>query len=153
MKKNDQFAAQEAQILWTINKRLEAIRQKNLELTLSFYAHNIVSFDVVGPLQLSGIDGIKTRLENWFSSFAEGPIGFEIAEPFLLIGEDVAFCYNLNHVFAVKRDGEILNMFWRETTCYQKLNGKWLIVHAHNSVPFDIESGKASLGLKPSTDL
>ncbi|MEJ2903667.1 YybH family protein [Pedobacter panaciterrae] len=152
MKNNDQFAAQEAQVLWTINKRLEAIRQKNLELTLSFYSHRIVSFDVVDPLQLSGLDDIRMRLKNWFSTFGEGPIGFEIAEPFLLVREDVAFCYNLNHVFAAKKDGGILDMFWRETTCYQKMNGKWLIVHSHNSVPFDIQTGKASVGLKPTTE-
>jgi len=152
MKNNDQFAAQEAQVLWTINKRLEAIRQKNLELTLSFYSHRIVSFDVVDLLQLSGLDDIRMRLKNWFSTFGEGPIGFEIAEPFLLVREDVAFCYNLNHVFAAKKDGGILDMFWRETTCYQKMNGKWLIVHSHNSVPFDIQTGKASVGLKPTTE-
>jgi hypothetical protein len=29
------------------------------------------------------------------------------------------------------------------------MNGKWLIVHDHISVPADFESGKAMLDLKP----
>jgi len=40
-------------------------------------------------------------------------------------------------------------MWWRETACYRKVEGEWLITHQHSSVPFDVESGKASLDLKP----
>jgi hypothetical protein len=28
------------------------------------------------------------------------------------------------------------------------LDGKWLVTHAHSSVPFDVETGRASLDLK-----
>ena len=28
---------------------------------------------------------------------------------------------------------------------FRKLTGKWMVTHEHNSVPFDEESGKASL--------
>ena len=31
----------------------------------------------------------------------------------------------------------------------RKINGKWLIVHDHISVPIDFDSGKAALDLKP----
>ena len=31
----------------------------------------------------------------------------------------------------------------------QKTDGVWVITHEHNSVPFDAESGKASLDLAP----
>jgi ketosteroid isomerase-like protein len=40
-------------------------------------------------------------------------------------------------------------MWWRTTVCFRKLDGKWMVTHEHNSVPFDVESGKASLDLKP----
>ena len=32
---------------------------------------------------------------------------------------------------------------------YRKINGKWLLTHEHSSVPFDAETGKASLAIKP----
>jgi hypothetical protein len=32
---------------------------------------------------------------------------------------------------------------------YVKTQGKWFITHQHSSVPFDAESGKASLDVTP----
>ena len=40
-------------------------------------------------------------------------------------------------------------MWWRATVCYRKLDGRWLVTHEHASVPFDAQSGQASLGLEP----
>jgi ketosteroid isomerase-like protein len=37
----------------------------------------------------------------------------------------------------------------RATVGHRKTNGKWMIVHEHFSAPFNMESGKALLGLKP----
>jgi len=36
-------------------------------------------------------------------------------------------------------------MWWRATVCYRKMDGEWKITHEHNSVSFDVKSGKASL--------
>jgi ketosteroid isomerase-like protein len=35
------------------------------------------------------------------------------------------------------------------TVCFHKIDAKWMVTHEHNSVPFDVESGKASLDFKP----
>jgi hypothetical protein len=43
----------------------------------------------------------------------------------------------------------MLDMFWRETLCWQKIKGEWMIMAAHSSVPFDAATGMASTGLKP----
>jgi ketosteroid isomerase-like protein len=40
-------------------------------------------------------------------------------------------------------------MWVRATTCYRKLDGMWTIVHEHQSVPFDPNTGAASLDLEP----
>jgi len=40
-------------------------------------------------------------------------------------------------------------MSWRATLCRRRIDGKWMVTHGHSSVPFDMESGKASLDLKP----
>jgi ketosteroid isomerase-like protein len=61
----------------------------------------------------------------------------------------VAFSLSLNRVNATKTDGKRLDMWWRATVCYRKIDGKWMVTHEHSSVPFDEESGKASLDLKP----
>jgi ketosteroid isomerase-like protein len=40
-------------------------------------------------------------------------------------------------------------MWWRTTVCFRKIDEKWMVTHEHNSVPFDVGSGKASLDFKP----
>lgn len=36
------------------------------------------------------------------------------------------------------------------TMCFRKVEDAWLVVHEHNSVPFDPETGKAALDIKPA---
>jgi ketosteroid isomerase-like protein len=107
-----------------------------------------VWFDVVNPLQHTGSDALKKRAEEWFASF-EGRIGYEIRDLSITAGDDVAFSYGLNHVSATKIGGGQLDMWWRTTVCFRKIDGQWMVTHEHSSVPFDVESGKASLQLKP----
>jgi ketosteroid isomerase-like protein len=115
---------------------------------MSYLAPDILSFDVVDQLQQIGSDASRKRAAKWFSSF-EGPIGYEMQDLSITAGDDVAFCHGLSHVSATIKDGGELDMWWRMTICFKKFEGRWMVMHEHNSIPFDVESGKASLGLKP----
>ena len=141
-------AVDEVQIRGLIENKIKAVRAKDVDGATSDYAPDVLSFDVVNPLRYFGADAIRKRLEEWFSSF-QGSIGLEIRDLSITVGEAVAFSHCLNHVSATTRGGGKLDMLWRETACYRKIEGKWLITHQHSSVPFDVESGKASLDLKP----
>jgi uncharacterized protein (TIGR02246 family) len=140
--------AAEVQIRALIANKIEAVRAKDVDWAISNYAPDVLSFDVVNPLRYLGAEAIRKRLEEWFSSF-QGSIGLEIRDLSVTVGEALAFSHCLNHVSATTTDGRKLDMWWRETACYRKIEGKWLITHQHSSVPFDVESGKASLDLKP----
>lgn len=141
-------ATDEAQIGALIDGRIEAVRTKDVNASISNLAPDILSFDVVNPLQHIGSDASKKRAEEWFSSF-QGPIGYEIRDLSITAGEDVAFSHGLSHVSATRTDGGELDMWWRTTICFHKIGGKWMLAHEHNSVPFDVGSGKASLDLEP----
>jgi hypothetical protein len=39
------------------------------------------------------------------------------------------------NVSAAKTDGGQLDMLWRTTVCFRKIDGNWMITHGHNSVP------------------
>lgn len=144
----EQKALDEVQIRRLIEDKLKAVRAKDIDGATSNYAPDVLSFDVVNPLQYFGADAIRKRLEEWFASF-QGSIGLEIRDLKITSGETVAFSHCLNHVSATTTAGGKLDMWWRETACYRKLEGEWLIMHQHSSVPFDVESGKASLDLEP----
>ncbi len=141
-------AKNEAEIRELIENRIKTLCAKDINEVMSNYAPDVLSFDVVNPLQYLGSDAVRKRLEAWFFSF-QGPIGHEIRDLSINACDDVAFSHGLNRVSATKTDGEKLDMWWRATVCYRKINGKWMITHEHASVPFDVETGKASLDLKP----
>lgn len=141
-------ATDKAEIAELIEAKVKAVRAKDIIGAMSSYAPDVLSFDVVNPLQYTGADAIVARLTAWFASF-QGPIGYEIRDLNIMTSDDVAFSHCLNQVSASKTDGGKLNMWWRETVCYRKLDGVWLITHQHSSVPFDVANGQASLDLMP----
>ena len=146
---NDNSKAEiEAELRNIIEHQINAVRDKNIDQALIHYAENVLSFDVVDPLQFNGIDAIRKRLEEWFATF-KGPVENEIAELKIEVSESIAFCTRLNHVNALTIEGNKLDMWWRETTCLKKMDGIWKIIHVHSSVPFNPQNGKASLELKP----
>jgi ketosteroid isomerase-like protein len=131
-----------------VEGRLEAIRARNVEQSTSMMANDYLLFDVVGPLQSKSAKAASNRAAEWFATF-RGPIGYEIHDLQITAGDGVGFSHGLNHVSAIRIDGMPLDMWWRATACYQKIDGSWQIIHEHNSVPFDVTNGKASLDLKP----
>lgn len=125
-----------------------AVRVKDISGSLSSYAPDILSFDVINPLQKIGLEACRKRTEEWFTSF-DGPIGFEHRDLAIMTGDEVAFCHSLNQVIGTKTDGQKIEMWWRATVCLRKIDQHWMITHEHASVPFNVKSGLASLDLKP----
>ncbi len=137
----------ENEIRELINNQLAAIRKKDVESILPFYSEDVIQFDVVNPLRNKGAEGIKKRMEEWFGTFT-GEIEMEAIELSISANENIGFIHCLKHVNGNTKNGK-LDMYWRETACFEKIKGKWLITHQHSSVPFDTSNGKASLNLKP----
>ena len=131
-----------------IDQQIEAVRNKDIEASLASYADDVLSFDVIEPLRFMGKEAIRKRLKEWFSSF-EGAVENEIRDLHIEASDHLAFSSRLNHVNAKRMDGLKLDMWWRETTCFKKSGDRWMITHVHSSVPFNVETGKASLYLKP----
>ena len=138
----------EALIRGIMDDWARAIRARDVKRVVSNFTQDVVSFDVVGPLQNVGSGAMRKRAEEWFSSFKD-PIGYEVRDLTIHTGGDVAFCFSLNRVNATTTNGNTVDMWWRATVGFRKIDGTWVVTHEHNSVPFDPESGKPSLCLKP----
>jgi uncharacterized protein (TIGR02246 family) len=141
-------ATDEAEIRRQIERRVMAVQDKDIAGLVSNYAPDVVSFDVVNQLQYKGSEAIRKRLEEWFGSF-QSQIGYEVRDLSISVGEAVAFCHFLFRVSGTLADGGAVGMWVRATACLRKIDGKWMITHEHDSVPFDATSGKASLDLEP----
>lgn len=148
MKTENSKSKDEVQIRTIIDERIKAVCDKDINTLLSNHAPNILSFDVINPLQYIGANTVRERAEKWVSSY-QGLIGYEVRDLSITTGETVAFCHYFYCVSGTLIDGGKVQMWVRTTVCLRKIDGKWMIVHEHQSVPFDPETGKASLDLKP----
>jgi ketosteroid isomerase-like protein len=115
---------------------------------MTMYAPELVSFDIVPPLQYVGADTYRKHWGEALSSFP-GPLNYEIVDLSITVGGDVAFAHSFNRLSAIMADGQKIGNWLRWTACFQKINGKWLIVHMQASVPADLTTGRAVLDLKP----
>jgi len=143
-----QHAVDEAGIRQQIDKLVEAIRAMDLEGVKPIYAPDIVSFDVGAPLQHVGAEA---KWRNWVDAFTafQRPLGYEIRNLTITLDGDVAFGHSLNRLSGTLKNGNRSSFWVRATFCFRKIDGNWLIVHDHASVPLDLESGRALLNLEP----
>ena len=143
-----QGSADEADIRGRIDKLVEAIRAMDLDGVKSIYARDIVSFDVVPPLQHLGAEAQWRNWEDVFTAY-QRPLGYEVRDLTITVGDDVAFGHSLNRISGTLKNGTRSGFWVRWTPCFRKIDGNWLIVHHQASVPLDVESGRALLNLEP----
>ena len=135
------------QIRTVIDALVSAIRVKDVDALMKHYASNAIAFDLLPPLQHRGAAAIRQRATEWFAAY-EGPLGYEMRDLSIVADEQVAFCHSLNGIKGTRKDGAKVEMWWRATNGFRRVNGEWAITHAHSSEPFDMASGKALLNLK-----
>ena len=143
-----QHAIDETDIRQRIDRLAESIRTMDLEGVMPIYAPNVVSFDVVPPLQHLGAEAQR---RNWVEAFSmyQRPLGYEIRDLTITVGDEVAFGHSLNRISGTLKNGDRADFWLRWTTRFRKIDGNWLITHHQVSVPLDLESGRALLNLKP----
>ena len=141
-------AADEARIRELIEERVRAVRAKDVDALMRAHARDVVMFDALDPLRYVGAEAVGERAEQWLSWY-EGPVGYEARDLSVTAGGGAAFCHYLYRVTGTMTNGREVDMWVRSTVCFRKAEGAWLVAHEHTSVPFDAESGKASVDLKP----
>src|SRR5690242_12961629 len=81
------------QIRALLNDRAAAITAKDPNRAVAHYAPEVVSFSLAPPLRYAGDEARDPAgLEGWFGTW-DGPIGYDIGEPVIEAGDDVAFCH------------------------------------------------------------
>lgn len=112
----------------------QAIRSKDLDQLMTFYARNVEVFDVRASLNVPGAAAYRNNFEHWFDSF-EGPLGFELHNLRIVPGERTAFCHYLALVTGSRPEGRVSGYWVRGTTCFERRDEEWLVTHEHMSMP------------------
>jgi ketosteroid isomerase-like protein len=141
-------AVTEALIRRRVQDLANSIRAKNIDDIMSLYAPNIVSFDIGAPLLYVGAERKRQAWEGTFAAHS-GPIACEVGDLNVTADGDAAFVHSVNHVKGKLANGHTSEMWVRWTACFRRINGVWLIVHDHVSVPADLEHCQAILNLTP----
>jgi ketosteroid isomerase-like protein len=117
---------------------------------MSVYApgKRLFVFDVTPPREYSSWGAYKKDWEELFAAMP-GPVKNTISEQTIHVVGSLAYGHNIQTGELTRKDGAKMAIVARTTDVYRKMNGKWLIVEEHNSVPVDLESMKPDLLSKP----
>ena len=117
---------------------------------MSLYAPGdaVIAYDIVAPLQYKGKDEYRKDYVEFLAQY-DGPIQVEFHDLRVMSSGDVGFAHALERFTGKLKNGQQSDLWLRATSGLRKINGKWLIVHDHVSVPINFETGKAVLDLKP----
>ena len=131
-----------------LERRSEAIRAKDIDRLMSCYAADVVYFDIVPPLRYVGQAALRATFLDWFGRYESG-IGQDIDELLVSASGDVAVASMLIRSGGTLKNGTEVGFWVRATTCCQRMEHGWAIVHEHVSLPVDLENRRAVVDLVP----
>jgi len=128
-----------------------AFRARDLDKLKSYYAKDVVAYDMPSPLSFKGIDSYLGSWQMALDMMSDfGP--FETAEDKYFVSQDIGIYHGLCHMTGTsKKNNEKIDSWARYTGVLKKSGGEWLIVHEHFSVPIDMEQEKPAWNLKPES--
>lgn len=138
----------EAAIKAVIDAMAQAVRERDVDALLAQCSPDVVTFDLVPPLKHVGAEAVRETWTQTLRAF-EGPAEYEMHQLELVVSDFVAIAHGLNRFGGKRADGQYRVNWLRFTLGLRKIDGPWKIVHQHVSVPFDLKTGQALLGLEP----
>lgn len=126
-----------------------AVAARDVDRVMSFYVpgDEFVGFDFVPPFVFSGADEFRAEWDKTFRMFDENPT-FELRDFKIYCAGDLAFAYGLSHFKGVAQQRPI-DIWTRQTNAFRKVDGQWLMIHEHVSVPIDMRTMQGIIDFKP----
>jgi ketosteroid isomerase-like protein len=127
-----------------------AFEHKDLNGIMSFYVPgaSLFVFDVGPPREHRGWNDYREDWKQLFGSFKDNPT-FELIDFGMTIDGDLAYTHSAQRL-TVNLGGKTRStIVVRVTDVLRKINGKWLIVQEHVSIPVDLDTMKPDPLSKP----
>jgi uncharacterized protein (TIGR02246 family) len=140
----------ESEIRALLAQRAQAIGEKDARKALAYYADDVVNFDLAPPLAQRGREATDpAELQGWFESWS-GPIGLAFDQLDVRVSGDFAFAFGFLHMTGLRTDGSHTDVWARITLGLARREGRWRIVHEHQSFPTMMDgSGRSASDLRP----
>lgn len=141
-------AADHAGIEQALEQWRQAVVDKDLPRIREHYGSDVRAFDAVGQLQFRDREAYMGHWQACLIT-CPGPTLFDMQQVHIELGQDLGFGHFLCHCGGPNEQGEMQSAWMRVSQCYRKQNGRWLIVHEHFSIPFDMLTGQTAFALQP----
>lgn len=133
--KTSTLGAEEA-ITNAIDTLVLAYQNKDADLATSFYIKDdrYALFDIMPPLIDAGFDRLYEKTAEFFAA-TDGPIALNVTDRHISASGDLAYLRGIMRADAKFADGREIATATRYTLIFQKIDGVWLVIHEHNSLP------------------
>ena len=125
-----------------------AFDARDLNGIMAIYSPDVLAYDAVPPLPLSGAAAYRKDYETFLAHF-DGPVRVTIPHVHVEQSGLVAYAFGLERLRGTMTNRRPVDIWIRFTDGWKRENGVWLIEHEHVSVPVDMATGKARLDLTP----
>lgn len=134
-----------------VHERAEAVESRASDRLLAQIDADVLDYDVLPPTMSRGREAAKGALEAWFALYSDGPHYVPQLQQVDVDGDlgSVAYFY---HVTGTLISGDEMDMWVRSTLVCRRGESGWQVVHAHESVPFDVDTGQALISEAPPDD-
>jgi uncharacterized protein (TIGR02246 family) len=131
---NQKTNKDEADVRDLIERWAKAVRNQDMDGILADHSADLLLFDVPPPFESRGIEAYRESWGLFYSSQPE-PIAFDIQRMEVVAGVDVAFVTAAMQCAEKGKNGERTTLDFRLTVGLRKIEGRWMILHEHHSVP------------------
>jgi ketosteroid isomerase-like protein len=106
-----------------------AVRHADVDAVIAVHTGDVVLFDVPPPMTVTGLEGYLRQWRLFWDAQGEGL--FDISDLTVVAGDDVAFAHGLLRIGEAGTEGFRVRL----TVGLRRVEGRWLIIHEHHSVP------------------
>jgi len=115
--------------------------KRDLDGIMSHYlpGDKLFVYDMYPPRAYIGWDAFRGDWKNFLDAL-KGPISYKLGELTATADDQFGYTHMIQYIRGTTQEGKPFVLNLRETDVYRKINGKWMIVHVHASVPVDLKT-------------
>lgn len=138
------------QIEKALNDGCVAVEQRDVEAMIAPFlkTDKLVMFDFSVP-RSKDYQKLKSDNDEFVKLMDGRPTCKYLEIHPVLLSKDAAYSWAILKAGGKLKGGTVMDLTIRSTDVWRKINGKWQIVHEHNSFPADLATGRADLESKP----
>ncbi len=139
----------EQQVLQRMQDWKKTFESKDVDGMMSFYAdgESFSAFDLMPPIEFRGGDMWRLNWETFFAAWTGTP-ALTFSDVEVYASGDLSFVRLLCRLEGTM-SGQALDLWVRQTNCFRLLDGQWLMIHDHVSMPTDFATGQSLMNLSP----